>query len=315
MVGIGDLPGGSFYSEANAISADGTVIIGESSSTLCPTYYEAFRWTVSNGMVAMGKLPGGALRSYANSLSADGSVIVGYSGSSNATSGTAEAYRWTAATGMEPLGDFPNGYFNSVAYGVSADGSVVVGRGYPNENGDEEAFRWTAQTGLVHLGFAPGDQSSSAFAVSADGNTIVGAVGNTSPVYALIWRPQWGMRHIQEVLTNDLGLNLTGWTLVSAANVSNDGQVVVGYGTNPSGQTEAWVANLALPSLSISRSGTNILLSWGTNTVGFVLEQTGQLSSGNVWSNVAAQVSILGGQYVVTNGAVNAQSFFRLRKM
>lgn len=263
----------------------------------------------------MGKLPGGDLRSYAYSVSSNGSVIVGYSGSSNATSGTAEGFRWTAAAGMAPLGDFPNGYFNSIAYGVSADGLVVVGRGYPNDNGDEEAFRWTEQTGLAHLGFAPGDQSSSAFAVSADGNTIVGAVGNTSPVYAQIWRAQWGMRHIQDVLTNDLGLNLTGWTLISAASVSANGQVVAGYGTNPSGQTEGWVANLAPPSLSISRSGTNILLSWGTNTAGFLLEQTGQLSSGSVWSNVAAQASVLAGQYVVTNSAVNRQSFFRLRKL
>jgi MYXO-CTERM domain-containing protein len=47
------------------------------------------------------------------------------------------------------------------------------------------------------------------------------------------------------MLVNDLGYNLTGWTLSSAGDISADGRWVVGQGVNPSGQTEAWLANIA----------------------------------------------------------------------
>ena len=47
FTGLGDLPGGSFYSQAKGVSADGAVVVGYSehaSST------EAFRWTSADGM-------------------------------------------------------------------------------------------------------------------------------------------------------------------------------------------------------------------------------------------------------------------------
>lgn len=46
MEGLGDLPGGSFYSYATAISADGTTIVGSSSSAVGG---EAFIWDEANG--------------------------------------------------------------------------------------------------------------------------------------------------------------------------------------------------------------------------------------------------------------------------
>ena len=39
--GLGDLPGGSFYSTAYGVSADGSVVVGLSGSASGP---EAFRW-------------------------------------------------------------------------------------------------------------------------------------------------------------------------------------------------------------------------------------------------------------------------------
>ena len=50
------------------------------------------------------------------------------------------------------------------------------------------------------------------------------------------------MRAIQDVLENDYGLDLTGWTLTDAHDISEDGTVIVGAGINPNGDIEAWRA-------------------------------------------------------------------------
>jgi len=135
--------------------------------------------------------------------------------------------------------------FNSRATGVSADGSVVVGFSF-SANGTE-AFRWTQGTGIVGLGdLSGGGFFSIATGVSGDGSVVVGIgnAGNSSSGRAFIWNISQGMRSLQEVLTNDYGLNLTGWTLSEATGISADGLSIVGFGTNPDGFTEAWIARL-----------------------------------------------------------------------
>jgi hypothetical protein len=52
------------------------------------------------------------------------------------------------------------------------------------------------------------------------------------------------MRSLQAVLTNDYGLNLTGWTLQYANGISSNGATIVGSGIDPSGQAEAWIAQI-----------------------------------------------------------------------
>ena len=67
FVSLGDLPGGVFDSSGVDVSADGTVVIGSSSSDLG---LEGFRWTQESGMVGLGELPGGISRSRALEVSA-----------------------------------------------------------------------------------------------------------------------------------------------------------------------------------------------------------------------------------------------------
>ena len=310
MVGLGDLPGGSFYSFASGVSADGQVVVGSGTSALSGTRDEAFRWTATNGMVALGDLPGGNYSSTAWAVSADGSVIVGSSGIANGN----EAFRWTAATGMVGLGDLAGGGFNSIAYGISADGSTVVGYGSPDTSWTHEVFRWTAASGMVGLGFLPCDTWTIARAVSADGSIIVGDPQTSSYTCVFIWDAQHGLRELQSVLSSDYGLNLSGWQLGRATAITPDGNVIVGYGSNPAGNTEAWIANLKPPSLAISRAPNHVVLWWETNASGFVLEQTSSLSASSVWNVVSAPAVVLGDQYVVTNGVTQSPGFFRLRK-
>ena len=81
FMGLGDLPGGDFYSVAFGVSDDGTTVVGWSRGPdpgiPFRTSYEAFRWTEAEGMVGLGDLDTTFVFSRANDVSADGSVIVG----------------------------------------------------------------------------------------------------------------------------------------------------------------------------------------------------------------------------------------------
>ena len=60
---------------------------------------------------------------------------------------------------------------------------------------------------------------------------------------AAIWDETHGMRSLWSVLV-DSGLDLTGWTLSTATGISDDGMTVVGFGENPDGNTEGFIAIL-----------------------------------------------------------------------
>jgi probable HAF family extracellular repeat protein len=237
MVGLGDLSGGGFVSFAFGVSADGSVVVG---SGLTASDDEAFRWTSGTGMVGLGDLAGGAFRSFANAVSADGSVVVGQGTSASG----GEAFRWTSGTGMVGLGDLAGGSFSSTATGVSADGTVIVGSGNSASGG--EAFRWTSGTGMVGLGdLAGGVFSSRALGVTADGAVVVGRSETALGHEAFVWDATNGMRRVNDVLSPSVGAALTGWTLSEANGVSADGRTIVGEGTDPAGNPQAWLAYMA----------------------------------------------------------------------
>jgi probable HAF family extracellular repeat protein len=247
MVDLGKLDGGGTGSVALGVSANGAVVVGNSDST---PGLQAFMWTAATGMVGLGDLPGGTFQSVANGVSASGQVIVGQSRSAAGS----EAIRWTATGGMQSLGDLPGGIVLSSALAASADGSVIVGFGN-NSAGRTEAFRWTAAGGMQPLGDLPGGNFFSvANAVSADGLTVVGR-SNIGPTglddAAFVWDQAHGMRNLRSVLTNDFGLNLTGWTLSAATGVNGDGTQIIGFGTNPLGGPEAWIADLSASTAAV----------------------------------------------------------------
>lgn len=219
-----DLGSGHYYqSDAMGVSADGSVVVGYGGNGYSA---DAFRWTASDGIVSLGGLPGGSIYNIAWDVSADGSVIVG--------SADSQAYRWTVQTGMVALGGLPGGGNGGEALGVSADGSVVVG--YANSTSGYQAFRWTAASGMVALG------GECAEAVSADGSIIVGE-GSDGAFY---WTAPGGMQSVQQMLTSR-GVDLTGWSLSGATGISSDGMTIAGYGTDPQGRTQAWVATIPEP--------------------------------------------------------------------
>jgi len=245
MQPLGDLTGGSFESQAFGVSADGAVVVGYG---IAVNGQEAFRWTASGGMQGLGDLPGGDYLSVARAVSADGSAVAGIGTWGAWWADQQYAFRWTAAGGMQSLGVLAGAPDQtSRAYGVSVDGNVVVGwSSSPNGtyNYRAEAFRWTAADGMQGLGDLPGGPFDSwAQAVSGDGSVIVGTSLTDSPYnQAFIWDAGSGMRHLKTVLETDYGLDLAGWELEYATAISPDGQAIVGFGYNPGGWREAWLA-------------------------------------------------------------------------
>jgi len=202
-------------SHAIGVSADGSTVVG-SSGDLFPVGPEAFVWDSSNGMRGLGVLPGGSFESRAFAVSADGSTVVGESNSV----AVSEAFVWDATNGMRGLGDLPEGAFFSTARGVSADGSIVVGRGVSRSD-FFEAFIWDAANGMQGLGFLPGGSGSEAFAVSADGSTVVGQAQSFPSDEPFLWDATNGMQ--------GLGFLPGGREFGRALSVSADGSIVVGF--------------------------------------------------------------------------------------
>jgi len=214
LVSLGDLPGGIYFSSAGDISADGAVIVGSSASGLpggeafrwtaqggmmglgaarssangvsadggvivgdVGSVVRPYRWTAQSGLVNLGLPPGGATQATAKDVSGDGNTIIGYGIKPN---GDLQAYRWREEIGFQNLGMIP-GDFTSVAWGTSGDGTRIVG--YSEGSGPAKAVIWDGANGLRNLrqwlvndfGLSlTGWQLVDAFAISSDGNTIVG---------------------------------------------------------------------------------------------------------------------------------------------
>ncbi len=184
IVGLGDLPGGSFQSAINGgaylsngtVSADGSVVIGSSASSNGSS--EAFRWTKRTGMEGLGDLDGGDFFSQSLHVSDDGSTILGLGKSAAGY----RLFRWTQAQGLQPLP------IVGTAFGASADGSVIVG-----DTGQLEAFVWSESTGQVKIGNLGGTRESAAYSVSADGSVVAGISSSSNGYVGFRWTASTGM--------------------------------------------------------------------------------------------------------------------------
>src|ERR1043165_5699696 len=124
FTGLGDLPGGLFYSWGSSVSADGRAVVGRSNGVAgSVASYHAIRWTREGGMEAVSLPAQWAFGSYAVGTSQDGSVVAGNAFVSAAS--TTEPFVWTPG-GVTLLVGPVNGFGR--ANRVSADGTTVVGR-------------------------------------------------------------------------------------------------------------------------------------------------------------------------------------------
>jgi len=234
----GAIPQDDFLSSAYDASDTGVVVgLAIDASGI----YFAFRWTAMEGMSRLQvNHPENASR--ANAISADGTTIVGWNDADN---GGRNGVIWQDGIPLE-LVDGSGGPVGE-ALAVSSDGSVVVGSGYFNAStGESEAWRWTAATGVQSIGCLSDGFScgpASAFAVSDDGNVVLGDSGFGFSREATIWTSEGGIERISDYATAH-GVTVPAlWELKSGGGVSADGKTLAGWGLSPGG-LDSWIIDL-----------------------------------------------------------------------
>jgi probable HAF family extracellular repeat protein len=226
FMGLGDLPGGPFFSWATDVSYDGSVVTGWSfiGDPNSKTDTDAFHWSRGTGMIGLG-----AISDYFNDvrISADGSTIIG----NIAVDGAAGdiAFRWKTEAGLIK---FPAEVW--IANGVNGDGSIIVGQA-PQFDPDLQAIKWTESSGVEPL--FVGRTNTLAYDISADGSVILGRHGRGFPAGGslLIENAQEGTTLIEH------GSDIS--SLAAVPEISDNGKVVVGsFGMNQpdSGRAFRW---------------------------------------------------------------------------
>jgi probable HAF family extracellular repeat protein len=219
------------FSQARAVSADGSVIVGTKRVVL-PEYSwnHAFRWEKKDGLKPLEQVSARRARirhaHWASGVSADGSVLCGWGEvAPGMVQGAVQAIRWTPSSGVVWLGGPKGGSRYSKAHAISADGSVIVGEVSTPPLGHSQAFIWKAKGGMRGLGALPGGDSSQAFGVSSDGSVVVGHASARNGWSAFRWTAATGMQALG--LTADKRVRF-----LFAVSASQDGAVVVGHSGN-----------------------------------------------------------------------------------
>lgn len=166
-------------------------------------------WTSLGGLVPTG-WDGSVSSTWG--LSYDGNIIVGLGW---LTAANAHAVKWTAQNGMVDLGSMVSGR-SSRASAVNADGTVVVGW-QDEDNGTRSGAKWVNGT-ESYITDSNGNNVGEAGAVSADGNTIIGA-GMPNPY---VWNSTSGLTYITHP-------NSSAFFRGGATGISADGGTVIGY--------------------------------------------------------------------------------------
>lgn len=225
---------------ATTVSADSQTILGYAYSTpslnslvkFSDTGYAGFGLGTNNGF------------DYAAvaGVTADGTKVLARGRFKNTDTWTNYFYTFTTRT-YEFIEEYrPTRFINVSA--MSSDATYVVGSHNLQPGSiSGKVFIWTSAGGFQDIGALPGDSVSFARSVTDDGQVVVG----TSGAYraAFIWTPANGLQNLQSVAENDFGLDLGGFIIRSATDVSNDGKKIVGWGETAQGNHHGFVLDFS----------------------------------------------------------------------
>jgi uncharacterized membrane protein len=219
---LGLLPGGT-VAAAGAVAAQTNVIVGIGDPGTQPIVWQSGVATA---------LPQLSIPSSPAGVSGNGQVIVGTSGYGTNSD---RAVMWQGAT-ITPLPFLRNSDTISFAEAANADGSVIVGQSGTPSFGSLTSVRWVNGTPSTI-----GDISAG----SVDATGLVVAGGTPLHFSSYRWTPADGRQSIQSLL-EAAGVHSYGWILENAV-VNGNGRMFAGYGIDPNGQIQAFVARIPLP--------------------------------------------------------------------
>jgi uncharacterized membrane protein len=217
------------WSECSGVSDDGMIVCGTTRGAGSPGEPQGFYWTAGGGMVLIGNpiLAVGTPFGDGADLSGDGQTLVGTTRFDGLKSA---GFKWSVGLGFSPqAATVPTSLATATA--TNGNGSVVVGQtrhgGYVGSYSNEDATVWYDDNQIegYSLGLFPGGTISDALGVSRDGSVVVGEAlrANEEGITAFRWDQQNGLVSLGD---------LPGGYHFSRANAaSQDGSIIVGYGT------------------------------------------------------------------------------------
>jgi len=180
-----------------------------------------------------------------NGITTDGSVVVGWQDQED---GFRAAVKWVNGVQETILDDA--GSLVGEALGVNSDGTVVYGAGWQGGNPagggyTGQGWLYRAGSGMIPMGVGAYGRSIQSPALDAtdDGSTVIGITRDFDAFiqYGWIWNETKGWQTFDDFMK---GWGARGWTNTIPTAISDDGNVIAGWGFNPDGVPQAFVVNL-----------------------------------------------------------------------
>ncbi len=219
MVALPDLPGGSGYTLATAITSKG-VIVGESATS--NGNEDLVFWTRSQGSYVihdLGCLPS-APYCYTYDINANLQVTgTAYFFNNNSSY---HAFLWSKTKGWQDLGTLEGG---ALSQGIwMTDAGVVAGTSTSTQYPNGVSVYWDTAGKIHSIGTLPGGNSSSPGYISDSGIILGQSTVTGGDTHAYIWTQKTGMQDLNNMIPPN-----TGWDLHHAASINN-AREIVGYG-------------------------------------------------------------------------------------
>lgn len=140
-------------------------------------------------------------------------AVIGDNGMAGYTGSESEILTASSRTTMDRTSDHRIGH----VYDINAH-NMVVGR--VGDNSGSLGLVWNAQGQLIHEVSLP---RTGAFTSINDHGVVLGSYEHDAPSRAFLWTPEWGIRHLDELVENWNGRRF--W---SSYQINNRGQLLVG---------------------------------------------------------------------------------------
>jgi Autotransporter beta-domain len=232
-----------------AVSSSPIAYLPSGARNPAPVVSKVYRYSPTGGYQSLGSL-GATISLTVSGINGAGDVIIGNSEDLAASNIDANgnfinlgAFRWDAASGLAQLPVLSavpqNGALGRFARAtdVSRDGSTIVGSSRGSD-GRIQAVYWRA-SGIQALGFVPGFDTANATTIAtatSRNGSIIGGDGTGGP---WLWEAATGIQRLQSFVQNaDIALN--GFTFSNLIDISDTGDFITGFATNPAGGLDSF---------------------------------------------------------------------------